>query len=799
MPGFAALASAPLAAVAQAQRLGSASGGLAFEGAASGGAAARVPDASGAIVWAGAAFGPVSATLRADGLLAVSGASVTVGAARAGSDRALPLLGHSTGAVRARLAAGSAFGLQAEVHGAVRGDAGITGALVLSRLGSGDVDSVGAGARLLPLKGASAGHSAARLSSDQILNLSGASRADAAIAAGAGAGAGAEVSWGVTVSASAAIGAGMQPDLALGGSGFAISLQPLWARIDGALGLAGAALGHASTQASGARAFGLTGHVDGVAGVTGASISQVDIARDSAGLAVSLARVSSAISLRGRGDASAQPRGVASHFLPMSGSGRGWLPVDAQAASDHLVEGHGAAFAPVIGMASGAFVVTRALGVGVAIVSGAARDMPLLGQSAAKITTRASVTHDVIAIEGKATAASAVSGLFQSGLATHGVTTARTTVASDANLVFAADLFVSASTPQQAAAAASATFSGAGSTLTYVSGTAFEPLQLGGMSAGDPSLTATAVGSIAFARSTLAVTQVEAVSARSIPFALEARVESALSASAVATAKLVGHANAVLPAYAQAHAAFDLVGTAAADGGVASAGQTSLSLTGAARADALIGADGLGAIASASAAVAEIEIAGGSAHSLHLAGSAAGHVPLTAGAASRRVDLELSAALSVDVRAGASGDIVLNGTARGQAVSSGATTGFVTLTRAGTGDVIIASQSARVIVILGRASLSIASVGAANALFAIDAVLRVQTTIGAKLQRDAFDAIGQGAANIKSSGSAKPGAWPVAGRSAAFRAPPALQRSEAPRVGLSGRLLSSNSGRILRG
>ncbi|MFU8777874.1 MAG: hypothetical protein ACNA7M_09425 [Roseovarius sp.] len=797
MPGFAALASAPLAAVAQAQRLGSASGGLAFEGAASGGAAARVPDASGAVVWASAAFGSVSATLRANDLLAVSGASVTVGAARAGSDRALPLLGHSTGAVRARLAAGSAFGLQAEVHGAVRADAGITGALVLSRLGSGDVDSVGAGARLLPLKGASAGRSAARLSSDQILNLSGASRADAAIAAGAGAGA--EVSWGVTVSASAAIGAGMQPDLALGGSGYAISLQPLWARIDGALGLAGAALGHASMQASGARAFGLTGYVEGVAGVTGASTSQVDMARDSAGLAVSLAKVSSAISLRGRGDASAQPRGVASHFLPMSGSGRGWLPVNAQAASDHLVEGHGAGFVAVAGGASGAFVVTRALGVGVAIVSGAARDMPLLGQSAAKITTRASVTHDVIAIEGKATAASAVSGLFQSGLATHGVTTVRTTVASDANLVFAADLFVSASTPQQAAAADSATFSGAGSTLTYVSGTAFELLQLGGMSAGDPSLTATAVGTISFARSTLAVTQVEAVSARSIPFALEARVGNALSASAVATAKLAGHANAVLPAYAQAHAAFDLVGTAAADGGVASAGQTGLSLTGAARAEAFVGVAGRGVISSAGVGAIAAFVAGCSARSVHLRGSAAGHIPLTADAVRGKVDLGLSAALSVDVRAGVSGDIVLDGTARGQAVLSGETTGSVVLARFGTGDVIIASQSARVIVILGRASLSIASAGAANALFVIDADLRVQTTIGAELQQDAFDAIGQGAANIKSSGSAKPGAWPVSGRSAAFRAPPALQRSEPPRTGLSGRLLSSNSGRILRG
>jgi hypothetical protein len=796
MPGFTALASAPLTAIAQAQRLGSALGGLAFEGTASGGAAARVHDASGAVVWAGAAFGSASTTLRADDLLAVSGASATVGAARAGSDRVLPLWGHSTGTVHARLAAGSAFGLQAETHGAVRAVASITGGLVLSRLGSGDVDSLGAGARLLPLKGASVGRSAARLSSDQILNLAGTSGADAAIVAGA------ELSSTVTVSASAsaAIGAGMQPDLTLGGAGFAISLQPLWARIDGALGLAGTALGHASTQAIGARGFGLTGHVDGVAGVTGASSSQVDMARDSAGLAVSLARVSSAISLRGRGDASVQPRGAASGFLPMSGSGRGWLPVNAQAASDHLVGGHGAGFVAVAGGASGAFLVTRALGVGVAIVSGAARGIPLLGKSSATTATRASAVSVATELYGTTAALSASSVHLVSGFDLLGQAQAGLEVSFDAKLFFAADLTASAIAPRQAIAEIRTELGGVSNARTEGSASALGPMQLDGTAASALSLTITAQGTIGFARSTLAVTQVKVVSERSIPFALGMQARSALSAEIAASLLLSAQGSAALAAHAAVNRAIDLAGATTTDAGVAAAGQTGFDLFGAAYAQASIGAEGRGAIArAAAAAVAETEIAGGSARSLHVAGSATGHILLAAEAIGGRVNLKLSAALRVDARAGAMGDVAFDAALRGQAVSAGATTGFVALTRAGAGDVAISSHSARVILFPGHASLAIASAGAANTPFAISPLLLGHTTIGAGLEQNAPVANGQGAAIVKSSGSARPGAWPMAGRSAAFRAPPALQRSEPPRTGLSGRLVSSNSGRILRG
>jgi hypothetical protein len=41
--------------------------------------------------------------------------------------------------------------------------------------------------------------------------------------------------------------------------------------------------------------------------------------------------------------------------------------------------------------------------------------------------------------------------------------------------------------------------------------------------------------------------------------------------------------------------------------------------------------------------------------------------------------------------------------------------------------------------------------------------------------------------------------WDVDITAIAFRVPPALGRSELPRMGLSGRLLSTNTGRILRG
>ena len=669
------------------------------------------------------------------------------------------------------------------------------GAVSVQRLGDGLAAVMAQTRPALPLHGASAGHAAARIMANHSLSFFSVAQAKAAITGSSLAG----IDPGVEGSASTAITAAMLPKFTLEGAGFAVSVPPRFAHLQGALPLAGAATSHATAQANSLKLTVVTGFAQGLTKVLGSGASRLDLAAASTVAMHIPATVGSTVLLAGQADASVQSQGAASGFQPMSGSGLGALSVHVQAASDQKLQGHRAGYVPVAGGASGSFMVARDLAADIAIVSDAARAIPLQGQAAAQMTTQATAAPDAIAIEGQATAASAGSGCLQIRLATHGAGTSRTTVASDATLVFAVALSVSASAPRQAMSEGRAELSGGTRALIPVSGVMLGSMRLAGSASGDLLLTVTAQGRLAVARSALAIADVDAMSGRILPFAVAARAGTALSVAVSAPLSVSGQGRAALAAHAAVNRAIDLAGAVTTDAGLAAAGQTGFDLNGAAYAQASIGADGRGAIARAATAVAETEIAGGSARSLHVAGSATGHIPLTAEAIGDRVNLKPSATLRVDARAGATGDVAFDAALRGQAVSSGAATGYVALTRTGAGDVAISSHSARVILFPGHASLAIASAGAANPPFAMTPLLLGYTTIGAGLEQNASVANGQGAAIIESSGSARPGAWPMAGRSAAFRAPPALQRAEPPRTGLSGRLLSSNSGRILRG
>ena len=58
---------------------------------------------------------------------------------------------------------------------------------------------------------------------------------------------------------------------------------------------------------------------------------------------------------------------------------------------------------------------------------------------------------------------------------------------------------------------------------------------------------------------------------------------------------------------------------------------------------------------------------------------------------------------------------------------------------------------------------------------------------------------GRGDARSMLQAAASGSDWDLAATAIAYRAPPALGRSEPPRFGISGRLMPTNTGRILRG
>jgi hypothetical protein len=816
MLGLAPLAKAALAddGGRKAQIRAAASGALVLAGAAMGQSQARGHSAR-HLGCDSAQSGSVACAGGARREFVISAFSVAFIATRASSAQALALLGKTTARMRGQgtvavfvdidglghclaLSAAStagAVGITREALGAATtvaaGDSGleVTGLAAGSTLSPISVQLVAT----LPLVGNVSTETAAVSAAQAVLRFDGDAACQSSVLGAAQAGG--------FVAGAAIAAAKTQAELGLGFelSGAAAASPTVQLLASGALDFAGVASGKTQAEATGAQAPALSGFVRGLVAASGSGASQNEFTLESAGQTFAPSRAGSAVLLAGHADSSAQLQGAASCILPLSGSGLGLLSVNMQAAGNHEVAGRGASFGQVAGGASGSFMVARDLAADIAIVSDAARAIPLQGQAAGKIASTALAGPAAILLSGTAIAMMPAYAHLASGFDLSGQAEAELQVRSDATFVIATGLIASASAPQQAKTVGSVGLSGVARVLTGGSGAALGLMSLGGAAKGKLSLEITAHATITVARSAVGVADVDAMSGRSLPFAVAARAGTALAVAVSAPLSVSGKGRAALTAHAAVNRAIDLAGAARTDAGVAAAGQSGFDLSGAAYAQASIGAEGRGAIARAATAVAETEIAGGSARSLHVAGSATGHIPLTAEAIGGRVNLKLSAALRVDARAGATGNVAFDAALRGQAVSSGAATGYVALTRAGAGDVAISSHSARVILFPGRASLAIASAGAANTLFAISPILLGCTTIGAGLEQNASVANGQGAAIVKSSGSARPGAWLMAGRSAAFRAPPALQRSEPPRTGLSGRLLSSNSGRILRG
>jgi hypothetical protein len=246
----------------------------------------------------------------------------------------------------------------------------------------------------------------------------------------------------------------------------------------------------------------------------------------------------------------------------------------------------------------------------------------------------------------------------------------------------------------------------------------------------------------------------------------------------------------------------DVAGVASAQPDVKALGAPSIDVAGTSVSLAAIGSDSAGEFAISSAGEADAAIIGVSARSLPLAGDAAATVLVLADTVGGKLDFGLGVAAVGAARADASGAISLTGIGRSNITARADADSVFAVMRSGAGDVSVLGQSARILTFLGQASVLTASTAAANSprtVVKATTVFQAQASIGAGCERHEFAASGGSAAINAVSGAARPGGTSLMGASRGFRAPPAQRRYEPPRAGLSGRLLSGNSGRILRG
>jgi hypothetical protein len=147
----------------------------------------------------------------------------------------------------------------------------------------------------------------------------------------------------------------------------------------------------------------------------------------------------------------------------------------------------------------------------------------------------------------------------------------------------------------------------------------------------------------------------------------------------------------------------------------------------------------------------------------------------------------------------ASGSVFMaQGQVTGQASLHGTSRGNVSVARLGRGDLLVSGTASRAMVFLGAAEARTITQAAVNLPVAPGFAGAGTTVIQVAFQEQ--EAItGRGAAWSSVKAVAASLEWELGAAALAYRAPPALGRLEPPRVGLSGRLVPSNKGRILKG
>lgn len=229
--------------------------------------------------------------------------------------------------------------------------------------------------------------------------------------------------------------------------------------------------------------------------------------------------------------------------------------------------------------------------------------------------------------------------------------------------------------------------------------------------------------------------------------------------------------------------------------------QGDLALEDTAEASASVAAEGSGQFSVGRDSNADVQVAGDAARLLPLVGTAAGALVARA----TRVDGTIALAGTGNARAetaaslpsGATLDLQghATGAARAQSISSGR----VAFIRLGQGDVLVVGSAARGIALLGSAQAGNVTRAAVNLPLAPGLAGSAANVIHLDFTAEAIAPGGRAAGSNLAHASEVSAWWNLHITAIAYRAPPALRRSEPAKCGLSGRLSPSNSGRILRG
>jgi hypothetical protein len=210
-------------------------------------------------------------------------------------------------------------------------------------------------------------------------------------------------------------------------------------------------------------------------------------------------------------------------------------------------------------------------------------------------------------------------------------------------------------------------------------------------------------------------------------------------------------------------------------------------------------ADAAGVLAIGRDSDAAVEIDGDASRTISLRGSCEAQTSITAKPRPLRVALGLitDAANAADGRASSAVTTAGSGTAKVQ--SRAASLGHLIVSRTGAANVQILGVAWRGMLFLGTSQARTPALAAANSSVMPSLVAAAANVIHLDLKAAAIAPGGQAAGSNLACAQDVSALWDLDMTAIAFRAPPALGRLELPRMGLSGRLVPSNTGHILKG
>jgi hypothetical protein len=542
----------------------------------------------------------------------------------------------------------------------------------------------------------------------------------------------------------------------------------------------------------------LVGASDGRGGILGAGVSTVDVALNFAGATVLPAAAASDVAVGGDASASVGQLVMAAALLSTVGTSAVQLPISATVQDKFSVEGDTACFCGVTVSAHGEITVTRTLITDVAILADAARAVDLNGQGAAQVASGVTSAIASVTVSGTTTAAALAFGDADAAMGLSGKVAAEAYAASEVSGAVEIGLTASVTAPRLAVFGAILAVGSSAVAITDVASAAFGDLSKMGTAITAVPLHAKASSAIAFTRDAAAAALIDATSARSITFLLDAEATVYLVAGSIGQAPYHVVASAAVTGRAETADALDLAGVVDAQGGVKASGASAINVAGTSVSGVAVGSDSLGDFIIASAGEADVGIVAVSTRSVSLAGDAAATVRLLADAIGGRLDLGVTVAAFSDARADTSGAISLVGLGRGNIKARAQADSVFVVTRSGAGDVSIVGQSDHVVTFLGHASVATATTAAANTAVPLTATASTVARLISAVERATFSTSQNSAAFIDIDASAQRAQWPISVRSIAFLAPPSQRRGAFVSAKQGGHVLSKpQSGGII--